>query len=120
MIHSNAPHADALRPLERIDAAALAALAERGTSRDLSRIGPAAIRLEVLQGEDPWRPAREAFVFVVEGLLVIEAQDGETLELRPKQGAPIPEGLTLRTRAPIKTTVLMVERALDLPDAAHS
>jgi mannose-6-phosphate isomerase-like protein (cupin superfamily) len=46
-----------------------------------------------------------------EGQLLIDLQDRETVVLDPHQGYTVPRGVEHRTRAPVRTAILMVEAA---------
>jgi mannose-6-phosphate isomerase-like protein (cupin superfamily) len=49
---------------------------------------------------------------VLEGTLLIDFEDRESVELGPHQGYTVPRGVVHRTRAPKgRTAILMVERA---------
>jgi mannose-6-phosphate isomerase-like protein (cupin superfamily) len=47
---------------------------------------------------------------VLEGQLLIDVADAETVTLEPHQGFTVPKGVVHRTRAPVRTAILMVER----------
>jgi mannose-6-phosphate isomerase-like protein (cupin superfamily) len=51
---------------------------------------------------------------VLDGRLLIDLE-GETVELRPRQGYVVPRGVVHRTRAPERTVMLMVEQASVVP-----
>ena len=46
-----------------------------------------------------------------EGQLLIDLQDRETVVLDPHQGYTVPRRVEHRTRAPVRTAILMVEAA---------
>jgi mannose-6-phosphate isomerase-like protein (cupin superfamily) len=48
---------------------------------------------------------------VLEGRLLIDLEDRDTVTLEPHQGYTIPRGTPHRTRAPVRTAILMVEPA---------
>jgi mannose-6-phosphate isomerase-like protein (cupin superfamily) len=68
------------------------------------------VRLGVVQGEFHWHKHdnEDEFFFVVDGRLIIDLED-RSIELRPNQGFTIPKGVVHRTRAPVRTAMLMVE-----------
>ena len=68
------------------------------------------VRLGVLQGEFHWHKHdhEDEFFYVVEGKFVIEL-DGRTVELKPQQGFTVPKGVMHRTRAPVRSVILMIE-----------
>ena len=53
---------------------------------------------------------------MLEGRLLIDIEDGETVTLDPNQGFSVGRGVVHRTRAPEgRTVILMVERAGVIP-----
>ena len=52
---------------------------------------------------------------MLEGRLLIDIEDAETVTLDPNQGFSVSKGVVHRTRAPMRTVILMVERAGVLP-----
>jgi mannose-6-phosphate isomerase-like protein (cupin superfamily) len=46
---------------------------------------------------------------------LIDVDNGDTVTLEPHQGFTVPRGVVHRTRAPVKTSVLMVEAAGVVP-----
>ena len=52
---------------------------------------------------------------MLEGELLIDLEGGETVTLEPHQGFTVPKGVEHRTRAPRRTTILMVEPAGVVP-----
>jgi mannose-6-phosphate isomerase-like protein (cupin superfamily) len=44
----------------------------------------------------------------VEGKFVIDIE-GRTVELRPQQGFTVPKGVLHRTKAPVRSVILMIE-----------
>ena len=52
----------------------------------------------------------DEFFYVVEGLLRIELEGHDTIELSPKQGFTVPKGLLHRPIAPGRTVILMIEQ----------
>ena len=82
-------------------------------NQTLTRINDSVARLGIVQGEYHWHKHEneDEFFFVLSGKLYIDLEGGETLELNPNQGATISKGVMHRTRAPVKTVMLMVETA---------
>jgi mannose-6-phosphate isomerase-like protein (cupin superfamily) len=74
------------------------------------------VRLGVVEGEYHWHKHDEddEFFYVVEGQLLIDLED-RTVELSPRQGFVVPKGVTHRTRALLRTVILMVENAGIIP-----
>jgi mannose-6-phosphate isomerase-like protein (cupin superfamily) len=68
------------------------------------------IRLAVIEGEFHWHKhdKEDEFFFVLEGLLIIDLE-GKVIELKSNQGITIPKGILHRTRAPARTSVLIIE-----------
>lgn len=76
----------------------------------LCTVNDSVIRLAVIEGEFHWHKhdKEDEFFFVIEGLLLIDLEEN-VVELRPKQGFTIPKGVLHRTRAPARTSVLIIE-----------
>ena len=111
--HLNVLHA----PLERIDVPALVeACRDRWYNQTLCRVNDAVVRLGVVEGEYHWHrhDADDEYFHVLEGLLLVDLE-GRTVELRAGQGIVVPKGVVHRTRAPERTTMLMVENAGIVP-----
>jgi len=103
----------AYRPLEIIEAGRLAdECPEKWWNQSLCRVNDCVVRLGLFEGEFHWhRHDREdELFFVLEGKLLLDLE-GRTVELLPRQGMVVPRGVRHRTRAEIRTVVLMVEAA---------
>ena len=76
----------------------------------LCQVNDCVVRLGVVQGEFHWHKHdnEDEFFFVVDGRLIIDLED-RSVELLPNQGFTIPKGVVHRTRAPVRTAMLMVE-----------
>jgi mannose-6-phosphate isomerase-like protein (cupin superfamily) len=99
--------------LELIDVPGLvAACKERWFNQTLCRVNDCVVRLGVLEGEFHWHKhdGEDEFFFVLEGKLLIDLE-GRTITLGPHQGFAVPRGVIHRTRAPERTSVLMMERS---------
>jgi mannose-6-phosphate isomerase-like protein (cupin superfamily) len=104
-------------PLQVIDVHALAATVEHPWfNQTLCQVNDAVVRLGVLQGEYHWHhhDVEDELFFVLEGRFFVDlVSDGESevesVELRPGQGFVVPHGVRHRTRAPVRSLVLMVE-----------
>jgi len=99
--------------LEPIDVPGLvAACKERWFNQTLCRVNDCVVRLGVFEGEFHWHKHDEEdeFFFVLEGRLLIDLE-GRTIALGPHQGFAVPRREVHRTRAPERTSVLMMERA---------
>ena len=79
-------------------------------NQSLCEVNDCVVRLGVVQGEFHWHKHdnEDEFFFVVDGRLIIDLED-RSVELLPKQGFTIPKGVVHRTRAPVRTAMLMVE-----------
>lgn len=79
-------------------------------NQTLCQVNDCVVRLGVVQGEFHWHKHdnEDEFFFVVDGRLIIDLED-RSVELLPKQGFTIPKGVVHRTRAPVRTAMLMVE-----------
>ncbi len=76
----------------------------------LSEINDCVVRLGVIEGEFHWHKheKEDEFFFVIDGLLMIDLQN-ETIELKTQQGFMVPKGILHRTKAPKRTSILMIE-----------
>ena len=104
-------------PLERIDVPGLVdSCTDRWYNQTLSRVNESVIRLGIMQGEYHWHKhdKDDEFFFVLDGQFYIDLED-QIIELNPQQGLLVPKGVVHRTRAPIKSVVLMVETAAIVP-----
>jgi mannose-6-phosphate isomerase-like protein (cupin superfamily) len=79
-------------------------------NQTLTEVNNSVVRLGIVEGEYHWHKHDndDEFFFVLQGKLLIDLED-QTIELNPNQGVTITKGVMHRPRAPIKTTVLMVE-----------
>jgi mannose-6-phosphate isomerase-like protein (cupin superfamily) len=103
--------------LQLIDVAAEAAEHEPWFNQTLTTVNDSVVRLGVLEGDFHWHKhdAEDEFFLVLEGRLLIDLQDRETVTLDPHQGYTVPRGVVHRTRAPVRTAVIMVEPAAVVP-----
>jgi mannose-6-phosphate isomerase-like protein (cupin superfamily) len=76
----------------------------------LSEVNDCVIRLGVIHGEFHWHSHdnEDEFFYVIDGLLHIDLEE-KTFDLHPGQGFMVPKGISHRTRAPQRTSILMVE-----------
>jgi mannose-6-phosphate isomerase-like protein (cupin superfamily) len=105
---------DAFGHLELIDVAAEAAAHEPWFNETLTRVNDSVVRLGVIDGDFHWHKHddEDEFFLVLEGELLIDLREGDrTVTLGPHQGFTVPRGAIHRTRAPRRTTILMVETA---------
>ena len=104
-------------PLDVVDVQALAdACADRWYNQTLCRVNDAVVRLGVFLGEYHWHKhdADDEFFYVIEGCLTVDLE-GRTVELAPGQGIVVPRSVSHRTRAEVRTVVLMIETAAIVP-----
>ena len=99
------------RPLEVINIPELVkSCQENWKNITLSRINDCLVRLGIIQGEFHWHKheCEDEFFYVIDGLLYIDLPD-HTVHLSPKHGFTVPKKVLHRTRAPERTTILMIE-----------
>jgi mannose-6-phosphate isomerase-like protein (cupin superfamily) len=104
--------------LELIDVGALAAAHQPWFNTTLTSVNDAVVRLGVVEGEFHWHKHddQDEFFLVLEGELLIDLEeDRSTVTLGPQQAFTVPRGAVHRTRAPRRTTILMVEAAGVVP-----
>ncbi len=99
--------------LRLIDLPAEIAANEPWFNQTLTTVNDAVVRLGILEGEFHWHKHddEDEFFIVLEGRLLIDLRDRESIVLDRHQGYTIPRGVEHRTRAPERTAVLMVEAA---------
>jgi mannose-6-phosphate isomerase-like protein (cupin superfamily) len=98
-------------PLEVIDVPKLIAKStKKWQNLSLCTVNNSIIRLAVIEGEFHWHKhdKEDEFFFVLDGLLLIDLE-GRTIELKQKQGFMVPKGILHKTRAPIRTSVMVIE-----------
>ena len=98
-------------PLEVIDEKAISDACEyQWFNQTLCRVNGSVVRMAVIQGEYHWHQHDndDEFFYVVDGKLLIDLED-RTVELLARQGFVVPKGTRHRTRAPQRTSILMVE-----------
>ena len=104
-------------PLELIDVQKLVeSCTDQWYNQTLTTVNDSVVRLGVMQGEYHWHKHDndDEFFFVLDGQFVIDLED-DSVELGPRQGFTVPKGVVHRTRAPVKSVVLMVETAGIVP-----
>jgi len=100
--------------LQLIDVPSLvAACKEQWYNQTLCQVNDCVIRLGIMQGEFHWHKHDEEdeFFFVLQGKFLIDLEENKTITLEPHQGYAIPRGVVHRTRAPERSTILMVEKS---------
>ena len=103
-------------PLERIDIKALAGSVEPWFNQTLCRVNDCVVRLGVVHGDFHWHhhDDEDEFFYVLEGKWIIDLE-GRSVELEPGQGFVVPKGVRHKTRAPVRTVILMAEGAGVIP-----
>jgi mannose-6-phosphate isomerase-like protein (cupin superfamily) len=104
-------------PLTRIDVDAEAAAVEPWFNQTLTQVNDSVIRLGVIEGDFHWHKheVEDEFFLVLDGTLLIDIDGADTVALEPHQAFTVPHGVVHRTRAPTRTTILMVEPAGVVP-----
>ncbi len=99
------------KPLEVID---ISKIIENCTKKwqnlSLCEVNDSVVRLAVIEGEFHWHKhdKEDEFFFVIEGVLLIDLEDS-TIKLNPNQCFTIPKSILHRTRAPSRTSILLIE-----------
>jgi mannose-6-phosphate isomerase-like protein (cupin superfamily) len=99
--------------LSLIDIPAEIASHEPWFNQTLTSVNDAVVRLGIIEGDFHWHKHddQDEFFLVLEGRLLIDLEDRDTVTLDPHQGYTVPRGVVHRTRAPVRTAILMVETA---------
>jgi mannose-6-phosphate isomerase-like protein (cupin superfamily) len=103
--------------LELIDVPAEAAAHEPWFNETLASVNDAVIRLGVIEGDFHWHKHddQDEFFLVLDGELLVDVEGSDTITLGRHQACTVPQGVVHRTRAPRRTTILMVEAAGVMP-----
>ena len=82
----------------------------------LCKVNDSVVRLAVIEGEFHWHNHNDEdeFFFVIEGLLLIDLEN-KVIDLKPNQGFTVPKGVMHRTRAPSRTSILLIEKTTIKP-----
>jgi mannose-6-phosphate isomerase-like protein (cupin superfamily) len=104
-------------PLTHIDLDAEAAAVEPWFNQTLTQVNDSVVRLGVIEGDFHWHKheVEDEFFLVLDGTLVIDIEGADTVTLERHQAYTVPRGVVHRTRAPVRTTILMVEPAGVVP-----
>ena len=104
---------DKFGALTRIDVSAEAATHEPWFNQTLTSVNDAVVRIGVIEGHFHWHKHDDTdeFFLVLDGQLIIDIEDAESVVLDPMQGFTVPKGVVHCTRAPRRTSILMVEAA---------
>ncbi len=104
-------------PLELIDVHAVPGAHDfKWFNQTLCKVNDSVVRMAAIEGEYHWHKHDndDEFFYVVEGELLIDLE-GSTIALKPGQAFVVPKTVVHRTRAPRRTTILMVENAGIIP-----
>jgi len=104
-------------PLELIDIRAVPGANDfKWFNQTLCKVNDSVVRMAAIEGEYHWHKHDEddEFFYVVDGELLIDLE-GSTVALKPGQAFVVPKTVVHRTRAPKRTTILMVENAGIIP-----
>ena len=105
------------KPLEIIDIPQLIKECNKEWQNiSLCNVNDSVVRLAVVQGQFHWHKheKEDEFFYVIEGLFIIDLED-KSIELKPKQGFMVPKGIRHKTRAPVRTSVLVIEQNTIVP-----
>ena len=105
-------------PLQLIDIQSLVdQCTDQWYNQTLCQVNDSVVRLGIMQGEYHWHKheKEDEFFFTLDGKLIIDFEESESVELHRHQGYLVPKGVVHRTRAPEKTVVLMIETAGIVP-----
>jgi mannose-6-phosphate isomerase-like protein (cupin superfamily) len=104
-------------PLTPIDVDAEAAAVEPWFNQTLTQVNDSVVRLGVIEGDFHWHKHdhEDEFFLVLDGNLLIDVEGADTVSLERHQAYTVPRGVVHRTRAPVRTTIVMVEPAGVMP-----
>src|SRR5580658_391423 len=112
-------------PLELIDVHAVPGADEfKWFNQTLCKVNDSVVRMAAIEGEYHWHKHDDddEFFYVVDGELLIDIEGGikggledRTGSLNPGQVFVVAKSVVHRTRAPYRTTILMVEKAGSVP-----
>ena len=98
-------------PLEIIDVPKLIGRStKKWQNMSLCAVNKSVVRLAVIEGEfhRHKHDKEDEFFYVIDGCLLIEL-DKKEIRLETNQGFVVPKGVLHRTRAPTRTSVLIIE-----------
>ena len=103
--------------MEPIDIGAEAAANAPWFNQTLTTVNDSVVRLGVIEGDFHWHKHDDTdeFFLVLDGELLIDFEERDSVLLQPHQGFTVPKGVVHRTRAPTRTAILMVEAAGVVP-----
>jgi mannose-6-phosphate isomerase-like protein (cupin superfamily) len=93
--------------------AEIAAAGDEWFNQTLTTVNDTVVRLGVIEGEFHWHKHvdEDEFFLVLDGQLLIDLEGDDTVTLDRHQGYTVPRNVLHRTRAPRRTSILMVESA---------
>ena len=99
--------------LALIDVDAEAAAREPWFNQTLTSVNDSVVRLGVIEGDFHWHKHDDTdeFFMVLDGELVIDIEDRDSVRLARHQSYTVPRTVMHRTSAPVRTVILMVEAA---------
>ena len=102
---------DKFGQLAVIDVAGEAAAHEPWFNQTLTSVNGSVVRLGVIEGDFHWHKHDDTdeFFLVLDGQLLIDVEGSDTVTLDRHHGYTVPKGVVHRTRAPVRTSILMVE-----------
>jgi mannose-6-phosphate isomerase-like protein (cupin superfamily) len=82
-------------------------------NQTLVQVGEVLVRQGVMEGEFHWHKhdEQDEFFLLLDGQFRIELEGAETVELGPRQAFTVPAGMLHRPVVPVRSTVLMIEKA---------
>jgi mannose-6-phosphate isomerase-like protein (cupin superfamily) len=100
-----------------VDIPAEIAANEPWFNQTLTTVNDAVVRLGIIEGDFHFHKHDEddEFFLVLEGTLLIDFEDRETVTLGRHEGYTVPRGVVHRTRAPERTVIVMVDKAGVVP-----
>jgi len=103
--------------MQLVDIPAEIAAHEPWFNQTLTTVNDSVVRLGIIEGDFHFHKHDDddEFFLVLEGTLLIDFEDRETVALKPHHGYTVPRGVVHRTRAPERTAILMVEPAGVVP-----
>jgi mannose-6-phosphate isomerase-like protein (cupin superfamily) len=112
-------------PLEKISLDPIVAgVTDQWYNQTLARVNDSVLRLGVMQGEYHWHEHKndDELFFVLEGKFLVDLEPqadgvtpGRVITLGPREAFVVPKGVRHRTRAPVRSVIVMVENAGIVP-----
>jgi mannose-6-phosphate isomerase-like protein (cupin superfamily) len=103
--------------LEKIDIPQMVSeCQDKWFNQTLTRVNDSVVRIGIVEGEYHWHKHDhdDEFFFVLQGQLLVDLEN-ETIVLNPYEGVTVSRGVVHRTRALVKTVMLMVETSAIIP-----